>query len=102
MVRGRTIMGIDIFNEWCRRAFSTLGRHGWKSLLSVALVASATNLSVAEGRGQNWPEGRTYELKGLRVTLSAPVLMARRKSYFWFPKIMRLTNGELLAQVQVD
>jgi hypothetical protein len=95
-------MRIGSIDKWCGRTLSTRAPRGWKPLLGLALLAGAANLSVAEAGGQTWPEGKTYELKGLRVNLSAPVLMARRKSFYWFPKIMRLTNGELLGQVQVD
>lgn len=50
---------------------------------------------------QSWPEGKTYDLKGLRVTLSAPVLVGRSKNAFNFPKIVGLRNGDLIAQVEV-
>jgi hypothetical protein len=73
-----------------------------KLALSLTLLYTLGTLSLVEGRGQDWPEGKTYELKGLRVTLSVPVLIGRSKSYFWFPKIMRLANGDLVAHVQVD
>jgi hypothetical protein len=45
----------------------------------------------------DWAAGKTTELKGLKVSLSAPVLVARSKGYLWFPTLMRLGSGDLLA-----
>lgn len=44
-----------------------------------------------------WGDGGVYELKDLDASLSQPVLVARRKGYLWFPTLIRLENGELLA-----
>jgi len=40
---------------------------------------------------------KTIELKGLNVTLSQPVLVARSKERLWFPTLINLENGKLLA-----
>jgi hypothetical protein len=36
---------------------------------------------------------------GRRVTLSKPVLVGRSKGYLWFPTVVRLSSGELLAMM---
>lgn len=59
------------------------------------------------------PASRTYALKGLSVTLSAPVEVARRENlrmselsndttgqFLWYPQVACLPNGELLAQIR--
>ena len=40
---------------------------------------------------------QTIRLKGLRVTLSEPVLVKRSRSYCWFPSLIHLPNGHLWA-----
>jgi len=44
-----------------------------------------------------WKPSQTLHLDGLRVELSQPVLVARDKGYLWFPSLIRLADGELLA-----
>ena len=44
-----------------------------------------------------WEAGKQHTIKGFRVSLSKPVLVARSKGYLWFPTLARLSNGELLA-----
>jgi hypothetical protein len=68
-------------------------------LLSFAFVPASMGQA---GDANGWPEGKTYNLKGLRVTLSAPVLVGRRKSFYWFPKVVRLANGDLIAHASLD
>lgn len=46
---------------------------------------------------KEWPVGQTFEFQGLNVSLSAPVLVARSKGYFWFPTAARLANGDVIA-----
>ncbi|KPK84106.1 MAG: hypothetical protein AMJ81_06510 [Phycisphaerae bacterium SM23_33] len=46
-----------------------------------------------------WVVKDTIELKGVKVGLSQPVLVARRKGYLWFPTLTVLVNGDLLAQM---
>jgi hypothetical protein len=58
----------------------------------------------AADRDSAWPVGKTYKLAGLRVDLSAPVLVGRGepgRPVFNFPKIVGLRNGELIAHVEV-
>lgn len=40
---------------------------------------------------------KTIKLKGLNVTLSQPVLVARSKERLWFPTLIDLEKGKLLA-----
>jgi hypothetical protein len=40
---------------------------------------------------------KTIKLKGLSVTLSQPVLVARSKERLWFPTLINLEKGKLLA-----
>jgi hypothetical protein len=57
---------------------------------------------------------RTYALQGLRVTVSAPVQVAKRQNlrltdtseatdgqFLWYPQVARLADGELLAQIRL-
>lgn len=44
-----------------------------------------------------WKFTRTETLTGLKASLSAPVLVARSPGYCWFPTLVRLDDGELLA-----
>jgi len=64
------------------------------------LVLIASLLVEPEASDKGWPQGKTYELSGLRVSLSAPVLVGRSKDYFWFPQIQLLPNGELIAIIR--
>lgn len=42
---------------------------------------------------------RTVELSGVTVKLSRPVLVHRSKGFLWFPTVMSLANGEILAML---
>src|SRR5262245_37268841 len=44
-----------------------------------------------------WSVAKTVQLKGLKVSLSKPVLVARSKGYLWFPTLIPLGKGRLLA-----
>jgi len=44
-----------------------------------------------------WTKGRVYRLQTLTATLSAPVRVARRKGYLWFPTLTRTPGGDVLA-----
>jgi hypothetical protein len=50
-------------------------------------------------RPAGWVVQNTIPLKGMKVSLSRPVLVARRADYLWFPTLTVLSNGELLAQM---
>ena len=47
----------------------------------------------------SWEDRRTVDLRGLRVTLSRPILVARSRGFHWFPCIARLGGGDLIATV---
>src|SRR5215472_4381313 len=67
-------------------------------LVGIVLAAGGGYGTVLITRAANrsstaWPEGKTYELSGLRVALSAPVLVGPGKPgrpVFNFPKIAGL------------
>jgi hypothetical protein len=59
------------------------------------LIAGAFNLAPEAIPG--WKLAGTEELKGMKVTLSEPVLVARSKGYLWFPTLTRRADGTLLA-----
>src|SRR5262249_53880813 len=65
------------------------------------LPAGAALLALPQGSAgaepAAWDTARTVELQGLKVSLSSPVLVARSKGYLWFPTLVRLANGDLLA-----
>src|SRR5688572_17473738 len=66
--------------------------------LLVLLVAQGVLLGEeSPATGQAWKDVRTERVGELEVTLSNPVLVARRKGYLWFPTAMRLESGDLLA-----
>lgn len=63
------------------------------------LVCLAPCLSAEETKRKDggWQDVRTERLGDLEVTLSAPVLVARSEGFCWFPTLMQLANGDLLA-----
>ena len=48
---------------------------------------------------ETWRDSETVDLDGMRVTLSEPLLVGRRKGYFWFPNLWTMPNGELLSTI---
>jgi len=44
-----------------------------------------------------WPQGQSVSLENFDVTLSAPVLVNRSRGYCWFPSLVVLANGDLMA-----
>jgi hypothetical protein len=72
----------------CHAGLSALGL-----LLVVGSLASAGETVPA----QKWQTGSTVEANGIKVTFSKPVLVGRSKGYLWFPTLVRLSSGELLA-----
>jgi len=44
-----------------------------------------------------WPTGQTITTDNFNVTLTAPVLVNRSKGYCWFPSMVVLSNGDLMA-----
>lgn len=46
-----------------------------------------------------WVDAQTLDLPDLRVTLSAPRPIGRRRGYFWFPNLWQIPNGDLLATI---
>ena len=46
-----------------------------------------------------WTDSKSVNLDGMRVTLSEPVLVGRRKGYFWFPNLWTMPNGDLLSTI---
>ena len=46
-----------------------------------------------------WTDSQSVDLKGMRVTLSEPVLVGRSRSYFWFPNLWTMPNGDLLSTI---
>jgi hypothetical protein len=55
---------------------------------------AATSVGAQEAK---WEAGNAIELAGVRVTLSKPVLVGRSNGCLWFPTLVRLSNGHLLA-----
>ena len=46
-----------------------------------------------------WIDSATVDLDGMRVMLSQPRLIGRRRSYFWFPNLWTMPNGDLLSTI---
>jgi hypothetical protein len=52
------------------------------------------------GTPGGWPQGKTYTLDDLQVSVSAPVLVGQsKKEYFWAPTIIRLSDKQIVATV---
>lgn len=68
-------------------------------LLATGCCWAAFSLvcSGAERQQVGWEQKQTIALKGVKVSLSAPVLVARSKGYLWFPTLIRRPHGDLLA-----
>lgn len=66
--------------------------------LAFGLLAQQTNAkeSTAETAKQ-WVTKATVDLDRLRVSLSQPVLVHSRKDFLWFPTLLRMNDGRLLA-----
>lgn len=47
----------------------------------------------------DWIDSATVDLDGISVTLSQPRLIGRRRSYFWFPNLWTMPNGNLLSTI---
>ena len=62
------------------------------AILSLALAASPAGAADKPA----WKVEKTETLKGLKVSLARPVLVARSKGYLWFPTLIR-RDGDLLA-----
>jgi len=66
----------------------------------ASLLALGTLLlDSARASAESWQAGNTAEVAGLKVTFSKPVLVARSKGYLWFPTLVKLSSGELLAKM---
>lgn len=50
-------------------------------------------------KAATWTDSATVDLDGLRVTLSEPHLVGRRRGYFWFPNLWTMPNGDLLSTI---
>ena len=51
------------------------------------------------GKAATWTDSATVDLKEMRVTLSEPVPVGRRRGYFWFPNLWTMPNGDLLSTI---
>ena len=50
-------------------------------------------------KAATWTDTETVDLDGFRVTLSEPLLVGRRRGYFWFPNLWTMPNGDLLSTI---
>lgn len=74
-------------------------RHIRLFLTTLLLAWSAGSLPAAEPGKVTWEPIKVEETEDWKVGLSQPVLIARSKGHLWFPTIMSLANGELLAML---
>ena len=58
---------------------------------------AAENAEPEPGKLTAWKPGKQTELKGVRINLSQPALVARHRGYLWFPTVTRMVNGDLLS-----
>jgi hypothetical protein len=68
-------------------------------VLAYGLRPAAAEDSPPGRKPAGWQVVRTERLAGVSVSLSRPVLVARSESYLWFPTVMRLAGGDLLAML---
>lgn len=68
---------------------------GWS--ITCSSVQAADTTEPVAGKTDAWKPGKQTELNGVKISLSQPVLVARRHGFLWFPTLTRLTNGDLLA-----
>src|SRR5262245_56798200 len=74
---------------------ATSGRTLWAAF---TILAGAPFCPAQEPKSERaWRDVKAHALKGVKVTLSEPVLVARSKGYLWFPTLHRLSDGGLLA-----
>ncbi len=74
------------------------GTLGLTCLLAFMLLAAGNYLGgAAQNKAPAWEQKQTIALKGAKVTLSAPILVARSRGYLWFPTLIRRPQGDLLA-----
>lgn len=71
---------------------SSAGRLAWVCAAMVLAVFLPAGSAAAE-----WKPARTVQLDGVTVTVSEPVRVAESKGYLWFPTLLRLHGGRLLA-----
>src|SRR5690242_16378054 len=77
----------------------------WLAGGAVFLLGAAAGVSPAGDAktAREWPRGKTYSLKGMEVSVSAPVLVGRSgKTNYWYPKLVRLADGTLIAHLTVS
>jgi hypothetical protein len=69
------------------------------TLLSTLHGTAPADAAAAEQAAApaGWKPARTVQLDGLTVTVSEPVLVGKSKGYLWFPTLLRLHDGRLLA-----
>src|SRR5262245_40652001 len=65
--------------------------------LLLPLLLATVGPAPAPDPPPAWKFTRTETLTGLKASLSAPVLVARSRGYCWFPTLVRLDDGALLA-----
>jgi hypothetical protein len=70
--------------------------------LSAATLPGVSAVCFAAESPAAWKTAATVPLKGLRVSLSKPVLVARSKGYLWFPTMTRLSGGDLFAVLSTN
>ncbi len=90
----------------CITAVARMGGLVLGMLLSGPALGGATGEPLGAERAgpdkpKEWPEGKTYQLKGLKVNLSAPVLVARHnpqdRVLWWYAYMYRVPSGEVMA-----
>lgn len=66
------------------------------AILGCCFIASFT---MGADSKDPWQSVKIVDLEDWKVGLSEPALVARSKGFLWFPTIMRLSNGEVLAML---
>src|SRR5262249_8924925 len=66
-------------------------------LLAVMMVLLAAFIRTPSAESPAWKVARTESLTGVKVAVSEPVLVTRSRGYLWFPTLIPLANGDLLA-----
>lgn len=94
-----------IFKEALGMRHGTFLSVGSLALLLFAIAhvptAAAESTNPESKVSEPWPAGRTYNLQGMRVTISSPVVVARRTEQFWYPNLVRFSDGNLAIIIRI-
>ena len=69
--------------------------------VAFTLALAVFPTGAAGAAAADWPAGKSYDVNGLRVTVSAPVPVGRAKHHFWYPQVVRLPDGPVVNIIRL-